>query len=286
MMEYKQLTADVQIPVLGLGTWQIGGRTEADYTDDEKNIKAITAAVQLGYTLIDTAESYADGHTEELVGKAIKGIDRKRLFIVSKVMSAHLAYKNVITAAKRSLERLQADYFDLYLIHFPNADIPLKETMRAMDHLVEKGLTRFIGVSNFSVKEMQEAQKYSKNKIVVNQVQYSLISRNKCTYGDCINMESEIIPYCQENNIIIMADRPLHKGILVEKNYQQLERLSKKYNKTKAQIALNWLISKKNIITMPMSTNSEHLKENLGVLGWRLDLEDLILLDNTVFEKE
>ncbi|MBI5393135.1 aldo/keto reductase [Candidatus Woesearchaeota archaeon] len=285
-MEYKQLTADVQIPVLGLGTWQIGGRTEADYTDDEKNIKAITAAVQLGYTLIDTAESYADGHTEELVGKAIKGIDRKRLFIVSKVMSAHLAYKNVITAAKRSLERLQADYFDLYLIHFPNADIPLKETMRAMDHLVEKGLTRFIGVSNFSVKEMQEAQKYSKNKIVVNQVQYSLISRNKCTYGDCINMESEIIPYCQENNIIIMADRPLHKGILVEKNYQQLERLSKKYNKTKAQIALNWLISKKNIITMPMSTNSEHLKENLGVLGWRLDLEDLILLDNTVFEKE
>jgi len=282
-MEYKLLYGNVKIPVLGLGTWQIGGKYEADYSSDEENIQAMKKAIELGYTLIDTAELYGAGHTEELVGKAINHVDRKKLFIVSKVIGSHLSYNNVVTAAKKSLERLQIAYFDLYLIHHPNPDIPMKETMRAMDYLVEYGITKFIGVSNFSVKEMQEAQKWSKNKIAVNQIQYSLISRNKSTYCDCVNMESEIIPYCQENGIVIMADRPLHKGELLDKTNPVMDKLCKKYKKTTPQIALNWLISKKNIITIPKSTNIEHLKENLGAMGWRLDKEDIDLLDTTDF---
>ncbi len=282
-MEYKTLLNEAKIPVLGVGTWQVGGRTEPDYSIDKQEIAALKKAIDLGYTLIDTAEMYGGGHTEELVAEAIKNVDRKKLFIVSKVMAQNLSYKNLIAAAKKSLERLQTNYVDLYLIHAPNPNIPLKETMKAMDYLVEKGLTKFIGVSNFSVKEMQEAQKYSKNKIVANQIQYSLLCRNQSTYHHCRNMESEIIPYCQENNIIIMADRPLHKGLLVENSYPVLEKLAKKYSKTKAQIALNWLISKQNIITIPKATNIEHLIENIGAIGWKLDQEDINILDKTDF---
>jgi len=287
-MEYKTIKNETKIPVIGLGTWQIGGGNEADYSSDSSNIKLIQNAIQLGYTLIDTAEKYAAGHTEELIGQAIQNVPRDKLFIVSKVTSKNLAYDDLIMSAKKSLERLKIDYFDLYLIHSYNNAIPIEETMRAMDFLVDNKLTKFIGVSNFSVKELSEAQKHTKNKIVANQIQYSLITRNKGTYANCINMESEIIPYCQKNDIIIIAYRPLERGALIKNNEtilnKTLDSLSKKYNKTKTQIALNWLISKKNIIAIPMSTNPIHQKENLGALGWNLNKEDTTLLDQIPIE--
>lgn len=130
---------------------------------------------------------------------------------------------------------------------------------------------------------MQEAQKYSKNKIVVNQIPYNLATRNKDHRGSCINMESEIIPYCQENDIIVMAYRPIERGFLLKPN-SLLDGLSEKYDKTKAQIAINWLVSKKNIITIPKSTNPDHLKENLGAIGWNLSANDIKLLDEAEFE--
>jgi diketogulonate reductase-like aldo/keto reductase len=286
-MEYKTITthnSELSLPVIGLGTWQMGGRTEADYSNDTKYVEAIKSAIELGYTLIDTAESYGAGHTEELIGEAIAGASRDKLFIISKVSKNNLAYDNVITSAKNSLKRLKIDYFDLYLIHFPNSEISLQETMRAMDYLVEHKITRFIGVSNFSVEKLIEAQKYSKNKIVANQIQYSLVARNNCTYATCINMESEIIPYCQKNDILIIADRPFDKGALLNSSNTNLDKLldslCQKYDKTKSQIALNWLISKKNIVTIPMSTSPIHQKENLGAIGWSLSSKDMILLDN------
>jgi len=194
-----------------------------------------------------------------------------------------LKYHDVIASCKKSLERLQTDYIDIYLIHAPNPEIPLEETMKAMDYLVDQKLVKFIGVSNFSVEEMKEAQKYSKHKIVANQIPYNLATRNKNHRGKCINMESEIIPYCQENDIIVMAYRPIERGLLLEP-HPILETLSEKYNKTKAQIAINWLISKKGIITIPKSTNSKHLEENLGAVGWNLSDEDIKILDETQFE--
>ncbi len=282
-MEYKQFQSGLNLPIIGFGTWQIGGRTEADYSRDIENVIVIKNAIDLGYTLIDTAESYGAGHTEELISQAITNVPRDKLFIISKVSSSNLRYDTLIRSAKNSLERLKIDYFDLYLIHFPNPEISIQETMRAMDYLVENKLTRFIGVSNFSVNELMEAQKYSKNKIVVNQIQYSLTARNKCTYGNCINMESAIIPYCQKNDILIIADRPFDKGALISFSNTTLdnllELLCSKYNKTKSQIALNWLISKKNVITITMSTNPIHQKENLGAIGWSLSSEDIELLD-------
>ena len=265
-MEYKTLIGKVKIPSVGLGTWLIGGDTETDYSKDKESVETIKKAVEMGYTLIDTAEMYGNGHCEELIGKAIKGLDRKKLFIVSKVKNVNLHYDDVIDSAKNSLKRLNMGYIDLYLIHFPNDDIPLKETVKALDHLVEQKLVRYIGVSNFTLKRLKEAEKYSKNKIVANQIEYSLLTRNKGRYANNTDMEKKTIPYCQKNGIIVMAERPIERGILL-KPHPVLDNLAKKYNKTRSQIAINWLISKENIIAIPKSANLVHLKDNLGALG-------------------
>ncbi|MCL4728800.1 aldo/keto reductase [Candidatus Kuenenia stuttgartiensis] len=277
-MEFKNLSNTIKIPVIGLGTWTIGGGDEADTTYDKENISAIKTAIKLGITHIDNAEAYAQGHSEELVGRAIVGLDRKSLFITSKVSPEHLSYDNLLASAKGSLQRLNTDYIDLYLIHAPNPDIPIQETMKAMDFLVEQKLVRCIGVSNFSVDQIKEAQKYTKNKIVANQIEYNLLVRDKGRVTE--NMESEIIPYCQENNIFIIAWRPLAKGKLAKPGFKILDELADKYHKTQAQIAINWLISKKGIVVISKSTKVEHLEKNLGAIGWKLRQEDTDRLNN------
>ena len=281
-MEYKMLNNGFRIPALGLGTWLIGGGMEADYSRDEEGIKAIREAIRLGYVHIDTAESYGLGHTEELIGEAIRDFKRSDLFITTKVTDINQNYDNLIASAIASLERLQTDDIDLYLLHAPNPDISIEETMLAMDYLVEQKIVRFIGVSNFTVEALREAQKHTANKIVANQIEYSLLTRNKGRYGNNHSMESDTIPYCQENDIMIIAERPIERGLLLG-SHPVMDRLAEKYDKTKAQIAINWLISKKNIITIPKSMNFEHLKENLDAIGWNLSDEDRRLLDETDF---
>ena len=281
-MEYKVI-GDVKIPVLGLGTWLIGGDTLPDYSEDEQAIQAIKSAIDLGYDHIDTAEYYGNGHCEELVGKAIKDIDRQSLFITSKVWTTNLNYDDVISSAKRSLQRMGTNYIDLYLIHSPSSTIPIKKTMSAFDYLVDNKMVKSIGVSNFKASQLKEAQKYAKHKIVANQIEYSLLTRNIGKYSGNRDMESKTIPYCQENDIIIMAERPIERGLIL-KSHPLLDSLEKKYKKTKAQIAMNWLISKKNVVTIPKSTNLNHLKENLGSIGWQMDKSDIELLDEIKFD--
>lgn len=282
-MEYKTLIDGTKIPVLGLGTWLIGGALEADYSQDKQAINGIKKALELGYNHLDTAEMYGNGHCEELIGEGIKDIDRSSLFITSKVRESKLRYDDVIKSANQSLNRLQTNYMDLYLIHSPSETIPIEETMLAFDHLVENNMVRNIGVSNFRVDQLMEAQKHTKYKIVANQIEYSLLTRNKGTYSGNRDMESKTIPYCQENNIIIMAERPIERGLIL-KSHPVLDKLESKYKKTKAQIAMNWLISKKNIITIPKSINETHLKENLGALGWKLESADIKTLDEIQFD--
>ena len=289
LMDNKNLTNSFKIPVIGLGTWGIGGFMETDSSNDEEAVQSIKDAIELGYSHIDTAELYGAGHTEELIGKAIQDFDRTKLIITSKVFKTNLKYDDVIASCKKSLEKLQTNFIDIYLIHAPNPEVPLEETMKALDYLVGQGMVKYIGVSNFSVEQMQEAQKYSKNKIVANQIPYNLatrnvnLDRNTGRVGSCINMESEIVPYCQENDIIVMAYRPVERGFLLKPN-SLLDSMAKKYGKTKAQIAINWLISKANVIAIPKSTSLDHLKENLGATGWQLSDEDIKLLDEAEFE--
>ncbi|MCD4760461.1 aldo/keto reductase [bacterium] len=278
-MEYKNITNKIKIPVIGIGTWKMGGDLTPNYDNDEKYIKSLKQSIELGLTHIDTAKKYSAGHAEELVGKAIKNFDRNKLFITTKVAKENLSYNDVLQAMDDSLKRLNTSYIDLYLIHAPNPEVPIEETMKAMDYLVETGKTKLIGVSNFSVRQLKEAQKYSKNKIVANQIEYNLIIRNEGQFTD--KMESEIIPYCQKNDILVIAYRPLAKGKLLSNKYPLLDELSKKYSKTKAQIAINWLISKKGIITIPKASGLAHIQDNVGSIGWKMDEEDIKKLDTS-----
>jgi diketogulonate reductase-like aldo/keto reductase len=144
--------------------------------------------------------------------------------------------------------------------------------MRALDFLVEKKITRFIGVSNFSVKRLKAAQSLSKNKIIANQIEYNLLARNRGQYTR--NMEQEIVPYCQENGILVVAYRPLAGGQLARPGIELLDEIAKKYSRTQAQVAINWLISKPGVVTIPKATNVEHTRENLGAVGWKMSAED------------
>ena len=257
------------ITSVGQGTWRMGGSVSPEYTEDEKVIQAIKYGIMKGLKLIDTAEFYGGGHTEELVGKAIKDFDRDDVFIVSKVWQTNLRYEDVLKAADRSLKRLQIKYIDLYLIHWPNPEIPLSETMKAMEKLVELGKIRYIGVSNFDVSLMKKAREYlSREDIVANQVRYNLLDRTP---------EREILPYCEREKITLMAYTPLAKGTLANDDF--LLEIGKKYNKTVAQVALNWLISKKQVIAIPKAISRKHIDENAGSMGWRLSKEDFNRID-------
>ncbi len=264
----KQLDNGFEMPVYGLGTWQMGGKKERDLThDDSADITAIQASLQSGITHIDTAEVYAGGHTEELVGYAIRDFDRSKLFLVSKISPTHLAYNDVLKALEASLQRLHTDYLDGYLIHSPNLEIPIQETMRAMDTLVEQGRIKHIGLSNFTVEEIKEAQSCTTNKIVMVQTHYNLLFREPERKG--------VIRYCQENDIFISAWRPLQKGILSQMSNILMQEMCSKYHKTPTQIALNWLISQKNVVTLSKTSSPEHIKENLGAVGWEMEKEDV-----------
>ncbi len=271
-MEYKKIN-DVKMSALGLGTWHMGGTLIANHSNDAEYIEAIKRAIDSGIMHIDTAEMYGKGHAEELVSKVITNYDRKKLFITTKVSPNHLLTKNqVINAAKNSLKRLGTDYIDLYLVHW----LPpvfyhkaLKNAMSAFDQLVEEGLVRHIGVSNFSVNQLREAQKLTKNKIITNQVEYSLLNRNP---------EMELLDFCVKEKVILTAYTPIAKGKLSNSKFKVLDEIAKKYNKTAIQVSLRYLLDKENVIAIPKMTSEAHLKEILGSLKWHLKKEDRELL--------
>lgn len=265
-MEYKDLASKVKIPVLGLGTWRMGGGFQADYSKDKWFIEAIKYAISRGVTHIDTAELYGAGHAEELIGEAIKGFDRAKIFITTKISPQNLFTESQIRKhTETSLKRLGTDYIDLYLIHWPNPLARMKNVMVAFDNLVSEALVRFVGVSNFSVKQLQNAQKYAKNKIVTNQVEYSLL---------CRDPERELLSFCQKESLILTAYTPLAAGRLAQKGFDALDKVAEKYKKTPAQVALRWLIEKPGVIVIPKSSSKEHINEILGSLGWKLEKED------------
>lgn len=269
----KRLKNGFEMPQYGLGTWQMGGRAERDpNNNDEADIKAIGAAIDSGVTHLDTAESYAGGYSEVLLGKAVKKYDRKSLFIVSKASPGNLSYDDLIKSCKASLKRIGTDYLDLYLLHRYNPEVPMKETMKAMGFLFENGLIKNIGISNFNVPRMIEAQSESKYQIVANQIHLNLKYRESEKKG--------VLKYCQENDLIFIAWRPTQKGILLNNIPSLLQKMCNKYDKTPAQIAINWLTSQANVVTLAKTTSIEHLMENLGALGWKMDKDDVETLRN------
>ncbi|MFC1803486.1 aldo/keto reductase [Thermoproteota archaeon] len=272
-MEYHEIAPGVEIPKIGLGTWGMGGKQIEDRRWDEETITAIRMAIDLGIFHIDTAEYYGAGHCEELIGEAIQSYNRDSLFITTKVWRTNLHYKNLLKSMKASLRRLKQDYVDLYLIHWPNYQTPLKETIQALERCATDGYTRYIGVSNFTVNLIQEAQTYLKEQhIVANQSEFSLLDQKPRT---------NLLPYLRETNRTLIAYSPLGRGILPKLENKVLKEISEKYRKTPAQLALNWVISQENIVAIPKSRNPIHLLEFMGSVDWSLKIEDSIMLSHS-----
>jgi diketogulonate reductase-like aldo/keto reductase len=254
---------------IGLGTWRMGGGYwESDSSRDDYWIDVIRYAVEKGLKLIDTAEMYGGGHAEELVGRAVAGLERDSLFIVTKLWSNHLRYDDVLKYGTASVKRLGLKYADMLLIHWPNPGVPISETVRAMERLVEKGLFRFIGVSNFNEEELRVAmESTSKYTITANEIEYSVIKKDP---------EEGLIPYCEKNKVAIIAYTPLARGKVAEE--PGVKKIAEKYGKTPIQVALKYLMRRS--IPIPKASSKPHIDEIVGANGWDLVEQDYQYLRN------
>ncbi len=270
-MKFYPLPDGSQLPALGLGTWRMGGGTVPDTSQDSRVLHALRYALEIGYRHIDTAEMYAAGHTEELVGRALResGVPRAEVFLTSKVWHTHLRYQEVVRACEDSLRRLQTDYLDLYLIHWPSSDVPLEETFRALNDLVRQAKIRFVGVSNFDVPLLQKAVSLCETPLLTNQVPYSLHNR---TY-----QRNGVLSFCRENGLLLTAYTPLEKGHLAQDDV--LETIAARRGVKPAQVALAWLLNQPGVVTIPKTLSPVHLEENLAAAEMQLSEEEMRLLN-------
>lgn len=242
---------DMEVPILGLGTWQMEG---------EACKKAVESALELGYRHIDTAAIYGnEEEVEEAVNDA--GVDRKEVFLTTKVWRTELRHDDLISSAKQSLERLKTDYVDLLLIHWPNQSVPLEESLGAMRELKDEGKVKHVGVSNFTPELLERALEIEP-EIVCNQVEMHPFLQQR-----------EMLKFCVENDIILTAYSPLAHGKVI--GNQTLEEIGEKYDKNAAQVALRWLIQQDKVVAIPKSSSEEHQGQNLEALDFHLDEEDL-----------
>lgn len=265
-MKYESIPS-LTLPKIGFGTWKIGGGTSPNRSLDAKSLAALRSALEIGYTHFDTAEMYAGGHAEELIGEAVRGSGKKReeIIITSKVMPDNLRFDEVLQSCDRSLRHLGMDYIDIYLIHWPRAGMKFDETFRAMNKLVRDGKVKHLGVSNFNLKLLKQVQELSETPIVTNQVPYSLADRSYINNG--------VIEYCRQNDILIMAYEPVDKGNL--RSNGKLESIARAHNATIFQIALAWLVAQRRLVTIPMSFNPQHIKENFAAAEIELTSDEI-----------
>ena len=275
-MELKELGGTgALVGEIGLGTWRYGGGPAP-----------LQRGVALGANLIDTAEMY---RTEDAVGAAIAGM-REQVFLATKVLGSNLRYDAVLRAAENSLRRLDVDRIDLYQVHWPNPSVPMAETMRAMERLVSDGLVRYIGVSNFAVSDLAAARAALRNnEIVSNQILYNLRRRGA---------ERDVIPYCREHNIAVIAYSPLAEGALAgggnggggggirpgwlsgrNRGRRALSETAAATGRTAAQVAINWVADQPGVIAIPKSDSVARTEANCAASGWHLTAEQRAALE-------
>ena len=297
-MDYVTLGRDgPKVSVIGLGMWQAGGKAWGNDVRDADCRKAMERAVEIGTNLVDTAEAYGDGHSEKVVGDAIRRIGRDRVVIATKVGGWHLHADDLKKACAGSLKRLGVRSIDLYQIHWPDpwSQVPLRETMKALESLQRAGKIRHIGVSNFAVRDLEEARSHlSRTDIVSNQVRYNMLQRE---------IESEVLPYCKREGIGVLAWSPLGKAVLTGKYHATkrpkdlvrkeedlfkpvnlkrsaplvaaLRKIAKARGKTPAQAALAWLRRNRNVVPIPGAKRPDQAEENAGAAGWSLSAKEL-----------
>jgi diketogulonate reductase-like aldo/keto reductase len=255
----------VEIPVIGQGSWNLpesgAGVAHAK--------RALLRGIELGMTHIDTAEMYGSGRVEELLGEALSGI-RDRVFLASKVLPSNATFEGTIAACERSCRRLLTDRLDLFMLHWPGSH-PIAETMRALEALVRQGKTRFIGVSNFEIDELREAQSHlTTEKLACNQVLYHLNERG---------VEHRLIPYCRENGIAVVAYTPFGRGRYVRaKGASVLEEIARKHGVTARQVILAFLTRDPIVFAIPKASSVEHVEQNAAAADLVLDASDCQML--------
>lgn len=271
-----------EINKIGIGTWLMGGgwsaefsMTYADYDNDEKSIRAIRYSIDKGQNHIDTAQMYGAEHCEEIVGEAVKGYDREKLFIASKVWKSHSKRSAVVHQVENMLNRMQLDYLDMIYIHSPRNPFPMEESILGLNDIVDAGLAKGLAVSNFNLNELKEAQSISKHHILANQVLYNIIERS--------DVNKEMLEFCVSNNIVLVAYRPVERKLLADKcEIQEVLDIAKKHGKTPAQVALNWLVSQENVVAIPKAEDTGHIDENLASLDFEMTGQEMQLLSTVV----
>ena len=263
-MSIKSITlpAGGAVPSLGQGTWYMGesGRKRAE------EVRALQLGLDLGMTLIDTAEMYADGGAEEVTGAAIKG-RRDGVFLVSKVLPSHGSRTATIAACEQSLKRLGTDRIDLYLLHW-RGNYALEDTLTGFEALQKSGKIRHWGVSNFDVDDMDELLKVGGKAVAANQVLYNLGRRG---------IEHDLLPWSARHHVPVMAYSPIEQGRLL--GDKAVRQVAEAHGATPAQIALAFVLSRPNVIAIPKSSNIEHVRENAGAAEITLSEADLRTLD-------
>ena len=302
-MDYRELgRSGIKVSVIGLGTWQWGSREWGwNQLYSERDVQAaFQKGLELGINFIDTAEIYGHGRSEEILGRAIHDF-RDQVVIATKVWPWNLSYGKVLRSAEKSLSRLQADIIDLYQIHWPSQLVPIRSTMKAMKKLTETGKVRCVGVSNFNAKQMKAAQDaLVPIELASNQVKYNLLDRG---------IERELHPAALASHVTIIAYSPLAKGLLTGKytagsspnsfvqrasprfskrnlaRFDQVHRVLRHigdaHGKTIAQVALNWLISKENVVAIPGAKRPVDVEDSAGATGWQLTRDEITAMETS-----
>ncbi|MBD3313796.1 aldo/keto reductase [Candidatus Woesearchaeota archaeon] len=252
-MQTIKLKSGNEIPLIGLGTWQMTG---------QECVETIKKAIDIGYIHIDTAEAYRN---QKEIGRALKesGADRSKLFITSKVWLENLKHDDVIEACEQTLSDLGTDYLDLYLVHWPNKSIHMEETFKALNEIYNQGKIKSIGVSNFTIAHLREAMQHA--EISMNQIEV-----HPHFYQD------ELISFCKDNGIAVTAYSPLGRGD--ELSDPVLEKIGDNHSKSAAQVCLRWLLQK-GLVAIPKSTDDKHLKSNLQMFDWELTEDEMSEID-------
>ncbi len=304
-MEYRQLgNSDLNVSIIGYGAWGIGGEPFWKTEGEESSIRSIEKAIDVGINFIDTAPVYGFGYSEELLGKALES-KRKDVIIATKCglrwkrkdlksIEKIATKESILEEIELSLKRLKTDYIDLYQVHWPDESTPIKETMDTLLDIQKTGKIRYIGVSNYSVDQMEESLKYG--QIISLQSMYSMLERD---------IEKGELPYCAENNIGVICYSPLASGVLTGKydentrfedwrgqniighftgdvfishikKVKEVSKIARKLGRTTAQLAVNWLIHQRGVTTAIVGVkNPDQVEQNLGAVGWNIPVDEM-----------
>lgn len=251
-----------------LGTWKFGGQKDRDpNNDDQADIDVIKMHIDSGVNQIFTAQNYADGWAEKIVGKAISTYDRDSLLISSAIKKQDSSYDNMLRSVEESLKRLDLDYLDIVVHHAPISEVPIEESIKALNEIVDRGLARGMAVSNYNSSSLNKAIKSTNHEILFNQVYYNLSIRQIEDDG--------LLELCQKNNILVQAFRPFDHGELIGFENDLLSSLAKKYSVSPSQIILSWLTSQDGVNIVCTTRSQNHLDLNLKAVELQLDLQDI-----------